>query len=162
MPIFAVYGATSLFTTAGDLLKWENNFDKPVVGDRALFKQMETQARLTNGDSTGYGFGLAMGTYRGARVIEHNGADAGYRSYAGRFPDQGLAIAVACNTSTANTTALARGVADVYLASVLAPAPPPPVASNFGSEVVPQSVAVPARKPEGWRCSGRASTPAST
>ncbi len=141
VPNFDVYGATSLFTTAGDLLKWENNFDKPVVGDRALFQQMETQARLTNGDSTGYGFGLSIGTYRGARVIEHNGADAGYRSYAGRFPDLGVAIAIACNTSTANTTALARGVADVYLASVLAPAPAPMIASNV-SEVVRQSVVV--------------------
>ena len=56
-------------------------------------------------------------------MIEHNGADAGYRSYAGRFPDHGLAIAIACNASTANTTALARGVADVYLAKVLAPVP---------------------------------------
>ncbi|HEV8446640.1 MAG TPA: serine hydrolase domain-containing protein [Gemmatimonadaceae bacterium] len=142
VPNFDVYGATSLFTTAGDLLKWENNFDKPVVGDRALFKQMETQARLTNGDSTGYGFGLSMGTYRGARVIEHNGADAGYRSYAGRFPEQGLAIAIACNTSTANTTGLARGVADVYLASALAPATT--VASNAGNDVAQQAVAVPA------------------
>jgi len=144
VPNFDVYGATSLFTTAGDLLKWENNFDKPLVGDRALFKQMETQARLTNGDSTGYGFGLAMATYRGARVIEHNGADAGYRSYAGRFPDQGLAIAIACNASTANTTALARGVADVYLASVLGPAAASPERSNAGNEVAQQAVTVPA------------------
>jgi len=75
-------------------------------------------------------------------VIEHNGADAGYRSYAGRFPEQGLAIAIACNTSTANTTGLARGVADVYLASALAPATT--VASNAGNDVAQQAVAVPA------------------
>jgi CubicO group peptidase (beta-lactamase class C family) len=121
IPNFDVYGATSLFTTTGDLLKWEANFEHPVVGDRALFAQMETQARLTNGDTTGYGFGLAINRYRGARVVEHNGADAGYRSYVGRFPDHGLAIAIACNASTANTTALARGVADAYIGGALAP-----------------------------------------
>ncbi len=122
IPNFDTYGATSLFTTVGDLLKWETNFETPVVGDRALFDLMETPARLTNGDTTAYGYGMVMGRYRGARVVEHNGADAGYRSYAGRFPDHGLAIAIACNAATANTTALARGVADVYLGALLSPA----------------------------------------
>ncbi len=130
IPNFDTYGATSLFTTVGDLLKWEANFEKPVVGDRALFDQMETRARLANGDTTGYGFGLAIGRYRGARVVEHNGADAGYRSYVGRFPEHGLAIAIACNASPANTTALARGVADAYIGSALAPVPAPGVAQQ--------------------------------
>jgi hypothetical protein len=133
IPNFDVYGATSLFTTVGDLLKWEANFDRPLVGDRALFDQMQTPTRLTNGDASAYGLGLSIGAYRGARLVEHNGADAGYRSYAGRFPDHGLAIAVLCNAATANTTALARGVADAYLgtalAPVAAPAQPPPAAA---------------------------------
>jgi hypothetical protein len=82
---------------------------------------MQTRARLTNGDSVNYGFGLGVATYRGVREIGHNGADAGYRSAVTRFPDHGLAIAIECNGATANTTALAHGVADVYLAGVLAP-----------------------------------------
>jgi hypothetical protein len=80
---------------------------------------MQTQGRLTTGDSTGYGFGLVTGRYRGVRFVEHNGADAGYRSYAGRFPDQGLSVVVLCNAATANTTALARGVANAYLGGAL-------------------------------------------
>jgi CubicO group peptidase (beta-lactamase class C family) len=126
IPNFDVYGATSLFTTVGDLLKWEANFDNPVVGDRAIFDQMQTRARLSNGDTTAYGFGLVVSRYRGARVVEHNGADAGYRSYVGRFPDHGLAVAIACNAATANTTALARGVADAYIGGTLAPVTPLP------------------------------------
>jgi CubicO group peptidase (beta-lactamase class C family) len=122
IPNYDTYGATSLFTTVGDLLKWEENFAKPVVGDRALFEQMETPARLSNGDTTTYGFGLAIARYRGARVVEHTGGDAGYRSYLGRFPEHGLAIALACNASIANTIALTRGVADLYLRGVLTPA----------------------------------------
>ncbi len=124
IPNFDVYGATSLFTTTGDLLKWEANLDHPIIGDSALFAQMATPAKLTTGEPDNYGFGLVSGMYRGARVIEHNGADAGYRSYVGRFPDHALAIAIACNASTANTTALARGVADAYIGKELAPVPP--------------------------------------
>ena len=120
IPNFDTYGATNLYTTVGDLLKWESNLDHPIVGDARMYARMETPTPLTTGDTSSYGFGLVMGTYRGARVIEHNGADAGYRSYVGRFPDRGLAIAIECNSSTANTTALARGVADVYLGRELA------------------------------------------
>ena len=43
----------------------------------------------------------------------------------GRFPDKGLAIAIACNAAPANTMALARGVADAFLGSALAPIDPP-------------------------------------
>lgn len=123
IPNFDVYGATSLFTTVGDLLKWEANLDKPVVGDAAIIARMQTPTVLTNGDTSNYGFGLVIGRYRGAKVVEHNGADAGYRSYVGRFPDLGVGIAIACNGATANTTALARGVADAVLGSTLAPVP---------------------------------------
>jgi CubicO group peptidase (beta-lactamase class C family) len=115
IPNYDTYGATSLFTTVGDLLKWEANFDKPVVGDAALLARMQTVTPLTGGDTSSYGFGLVIGQYRGARVVDHNGADAGYRSYVGRFPDLGTSIAIACNGATANTTLLAHGVADAVL-----------------------------------------------
>lgn len=115
IPNFDVPGATSLFTTVGDLLTWEANFDAPRVGDAAMFAQMQTMTPLTSGDTSDYGFGLTMTTYHGYRVVEHTGADAGYRSYAGRFPDQRLAIAIACNASNANTVAFAHGVADAFL-----------------------------------------------
>ncbi len=124
VPNFDTYGATSLFTTVGDLLKWEANLDRPTVGDSALFREMEAPAHLTSGDTTDYGFGLSADIYRGARVVGHGGADAGYRSYVGRFPQHGLAIAIACNASTANPGALANGVADAYLGSSLAAADP--------------------------------------
>ncbi|HEY2379221.1 MAG TPA: serine hydrolase domain-containing protein [Gemmatimonadaceae bacterium] len=121
IPNFDTYGATSLYTTVGDLLKWEANLDHPTVGDATMIARMETPTLLTTGDTSYYGFGLAIGNYRGARVIEHGGADAGYRSYVGRFPDKKLGIAITCNAATANTTALAHGVADAFLGGSLTP-----------------------------------------
>jgi hypothetical protein len=127
IPNYDTYGATSLFTTVGDLLRWQANFEKPRVGDRALFDRMETSGRLTSGDSTGYGLGVVVATHRGARHVSHSGGDAGYRSWTGRFPEHGLAIAVACNAAAANPQALALRLADAYLANVLKPAPAPEV-----------------------------------
>jgi len=133
IPNFDTYGATSLYTTVGDLLKWEANFDAPKVGDRALFARMEAPTILTNGDTSTYGFGLVTGRYRGARVVEHNGADAGYRSYVGRLPESGLGVAVLCNAATTNTSALARGVVDVFLGASLA---------RVDAPVLPQGIAL--------------------
>lgn len=128
IPNFDTYGATSLYTTVGDLLKWEANFERPVVGDAALFRDMQASAVLTNGDSTAYGYGIATEMYRGARLVAHNGADAGYRAFAGRFPQHDLSIAIACNT-VVNTGTVARSVADVFLGKVLE-APPPTIAAQ--------------------------------
>lgn len=121
LPNFDTYGATSLFTTVGDLLRWEANFSSQTVGDEELLREMVTSATLVDGDSTGYGLGIATTIYRGARMVGHGGADAGYRSYLGRFPDHDVAVAVLCNAATANPTMLARGVADVLLADRLGP-----------------------------------------
>src|SRR5207253_1282311 len=94
-----------------------------VVGDAALLREMQTSAVLANGDTTGYGYGISTEVYRGARLVDHTGADAGYRSFVGRFPQHDLAIAIACNAAV-NTGAVARSVADVYLGKVLDPTAP--------------------------------------
>ncbi|HEY6830536.1 MAG TPA: serine hydrolase domain-containing protein [Gemmatimonadaceae bacterium] len=121
IPNYDTYGATSLFTTVGDLLKWETNLDNPTVGDRALIASMETKTPLTGGDTSNYGFGLVVDRYRGALAIGHNGADAGYRTSVERFPELGFATVVLCNFGAANPTLLGRRVADAYLSGALAP-----------------------------------------
>jgi CubicO group peptidase (beta-lactamase class C family) len=121
LPNYDTYGATSLFSTVGDLLLWEANVAKPTVGNLNLFAAMEASAVLTNGDSTAYGLGRSVERYRGLRLVGHGGADAGYRTYLGQFPEHGLALAVLCNAAQANPSALARGVADVFLRDKLGP-----------------------------------------
>lgn len=125
IPVFDTVGATSLFTTVGDLLKWEQNFDDARVGSRAMLDQMQLPARLNDGTSVDYGFGLVPGTYRGVRVVGHSGSDAGYRADVVRFPDQRLAIAAFCNLSTIPPDVLTRRVAEIILGpGVFAPLAP--------------------------------------
>jgi CubicO group peptidase (beta-lactamase class C family) len=128
LPNYDTYGATSLFTTVGDLLKWDANFTTPVVGNAGMWREMPVSAVLAGGDTTGYGFGILTEQYRGTPLVGHGGADAGYRTYLGRFPEHGLAVAVLCNAAQANPAALARSVADVLLGDRLGPAPEPPTA----------------------------------
>ena len=126
IPVFDTDGATSLFTTVGDLLRWEQNFVDARIGGRALVDEAQVSGRLNDGTEAGYGWGLAVGAYRGVRVVGHGGADAGYRADVIRFPDHDLAIAAFCNLSTIAPGELTRQVADVLLpASALAPLPTP-------------------------------------
>jgi CubicO group peptidase (beta-lactamase class C family) len=129
IPNFDTYGATSLYTTVGDLLKWQENFRHPVVADAALLAEMQKSAVLANGDTTGYGLGIATTGEGRARLVGHSGADAGYRSYTGRYPELGFAVAVLCNAGPSDPAALAEGVSRAYLKGALPPVPAPMAAT---------------------------------
>ena len=121
IPNFDAYGATSLFTTVGDLLKWEENFEHPVVGDAQLLRDMQRTAILSNGDTTGYGAGIQTEIFRGVQIVGHSGGDAGYATYVGRLPQHNLAVTVLCNARSANPVLLARDVSAIYLGAALQP-----------------------------------------
>ena len=137
IPVFDTHGATSLFTTPGDLLKWQDNFDTKKVGSPALIKDALTSAVLANGRSAEYGFGISLDKYRGAEAYGHGGADAGYRADLVRFPAHKLNIAVACNFAAASPGEYARAVADVMLDGKLEPRATPVATAGDGGVAVP-------------------------
>ncbi len=120
IPVFDHYGSTSLFTTVGDLLKWEQNFDHPRVGGKALVDWMRTPGTLNDGTSTGYAKGRRVETHRGLRSEGHQGIDAGYRADLVTFPDQQLTVVALCNAATASPHELTRKIAALYLGDRLA------------------------------------------
>jgi CubicO group peptidase (beta-lactamase class C family) len=112
---YANVGATSLFTTVEDLARWAIYLNNPTPEDAALIHQMNTQAVLNNGKVIEGALGQFVNRYNGLRQIQHGGADAGYRSYLGRFPDQNFAVIVFSNEATFSPGAMALKVADIYL-----------------------------------------------
>lgn len=110
-PTFDTYGATSLFSTVGDLLTWMEMLDAPPARFAAVVRQAQETGVLTDGTAINYGFGLALNTWRGIRAVGHDGADAGYRASVERYPEHGLAIAVLCNASNAGPNNLVRATA---------------------------------------------------
>jgi CubicO group peptidase (beta-lactamase class C family) len=121
IPVFDTYGATSLFTTVGDLLKWEHNFADAKVGGKALIAELTTTGKLNDGTPISYARGVVVGKYRGLSTVGHSGADAGYRADVVRFPDQHLAVAALCNLANINPSQLTRRVAEVYLGDQMLP-----------------------------------------
>jgi CubicO group peptidase (beta-lactamase class C family) len=114
-------GATSLFTTVEDLARWDENFYTGQVGGKTLLGSMQVKGVLNDGSEIAYASGLAIGDYRGAKVVEHSGMDAGFRAQLLRFPDQHFSTIVLCNAGEANPWLLSRDVADIYLATELEP-----------------------------------------
>jgi CubicO group peptidase (beta-lactamase class C family) len=125
---YANVGATSLFTTVRDLVKWEENLSNGKVGGPAVIEAMHTRGILNDGDTLSYAFGLGIGEYRGLRTVGHSGGDAGFRSYVVRFPEEDFAVVVLSNLGDFSPSSMARRVADVYLADRLEDEEPEPTA----------------------------------
>jgi CubicO group peptidase (beta-lactamase class C family) len=116
-------GATSLFTTVEDLARWDENFYSGRVGGKELLARMLAKGVVNDGSELAYASGLMIGDYRGLKVVEHSGGDAGFRAQLTRFPDQHFSAIVLCNAGEADTWLLSRKLADIYLADELGPAP---------------------------------------
>lgn len=113
---YANVGATSLFTTVEDLAQWAHNFELPRVGDAALIARMETPGLLNSGKKLDYACGIVVSEFRGLRMVQHSGGDAGYRSQITMFPDEKFSVVVLSNLATAQPGQLALKVAGIYLA----------------------------------------------
>ena len=121
IPDFAIVGASSLFTTAEDMAKWERHLRRgEATGDPAVMGMLHRVA--IGGEQHGYAHGLFMGDDRGAPTVSHGGADAGYRSHFLRYPDHRLAVAVLCNDPGADPGGRARRVAGLWLTDAMAEA----------------------------------------
>jgi CubicO group peptidase (beta-lactamase class C family) len=114
MPAENVYGHGGLLTTVGDLLLWNDALASGRLG-RSVSDALHAVGRLADGRPTGYGRGVYVGEYGGAREVFHDGGHGGYRAWLGRYPESRLSIALLCNTTVPDVTALARRVADVLL-----------------------------------------------
>ncbi len=124
---FDTVGATSLFTTVEDLALWDENFYTGKVGGPRFTETMLHHDPLTNGGSNSYAFGLTTDRYRGLDVVDHGGADAGYRSDLIRFPKQHFSVACLCNAGgTAAPGTLAKKVADILIGSEMTTQVPGP------------------------------------
>ena len=85
-----------------------------------IIKELQEPGRLDDGTAIDYAAGLVVTKYRGLKIVEHAGADAGYKAAMIRFPDQHFSVATLCNLASINPGALNRKITDIYLASELA------------------------------------------
>jgi CubicO group peptidase (beta-lactamase class C family) len=116
---YANAGATSLFTTAEDLVLWLDNFRTGRVGGAEGLGALETRGVLGSGDEIDYALGVSHGKYRGTPVLSHGGADAGFRSFVLWAPEHELGVAVVSNLASFDSGGAAQRVVDAVLGDAL-------------------------------------------
>ncbi len=87
-------GSGSLWSSAGDLLKWST----ALHGGRVL--SAASYAKLTRNYGRGYGFGVSVFERFGRPVIGHDGRIAGYASDLARYVDDRATIVVLSNVQS--------------------------------------------------------------
>lgn len=140
---YANVGATSLFTTVEDLSLWSMNFENVKVGNKNVMDMMNQRFVLNNGDTIHYAFGQAIEEYKGLMSYSHGGADAGYRTFLLRFPDQHFSVCVFSNLASFDPGGLSYELANMYLAKEMKEKPsnvPPPPPSEQEPPFDPNSV----------------------
>jgi len=118
------YDVPSFFgvlSTVDDLARWDDALAKGTLLDKTTLEQMWTPAKLTDGRVTHYGLGWEIGSWRGHRVVAHQGASG---TLLMRYPDEGLTVIVLTNLgnpSDNDVWALARGISGIVNPELLPP-----------------------------------------
>ena len=96
------YGASNVYSTTTDLLKWTQHFTQPTPAWKSAFEALQTLDLLSNGAKNNYAFGLFIDDFYGNKRIQHTGAIAGFRSVVYCYPEDQLTIIVLTNFSAPN------------------------------------------------------------
>ena len=106
-------GAGGIYTTVEDLARWMLNYRNATLGGEAAVSAIVTTAVLENGDSTGYGLGLAVGQLRGRTLYAHTGGDVAHRAYLAYFPEMESGVIVMSNDASFDLM-LGRRIAELF------------------------------------------------
>ena len=113
-------GAGSMYSSIGDLQTWIENYANPRVGTRETIDEMMTSYVLTDGEETGYGYGLFVDEQRGLRRIHHGGADVAHRSMLAYYPEINAGVTTQSNNASFNSN-LAFEIAEAFFEEHMEP-----------------------------------------
>jgi len=109
------YGASNVYSTSTDLLKWTKNFyETPKEWQRA-FTMLETLEVLTSGRKNNYAFGIFVDDFFGNRRVQHTGAIAGFQSILYCYPDEDLEIVILSNFTSNQLFKIADQISQLFL-----------------------------------------------
>ena len=108
-------GAGALFTTAVDLVTWNDALATNRLS-KFVIEKLKEPAKLNNGRKLSYARGLQLEPFRGGgEMIWHSGGAAGYSAVSGHLPQQGLAFAITCNADGSARSQYAGRLLDLFL-----------------------------------------------
>lgn len=114
----AVRPSGGFLSTSSDMILWDKVLrEKNNILKKENWELLWQPVIKTTGDPNSkahYGFGWIIDERKGHKVIEHGGANIGFRSYYTRFVDDDLSIIIMTNTDEAVPAVIVRALADHY------------------------------------------------
>jgi len=101
------FSAGALYSTTGDLLKWEQG----LFGGKLLTPASLT--KMTTPFKSDYAFGLSVRTVDGHKVITHNGGIEGFSTSLNYYPDDKLVVIVLSNLNGGAPDQIANNLSKV-------------------------------------------------
>lgn len=133
-PSYNAFGATGVYSTLRDFVRWDVNFYENKLGKKsaALLQRMLTPYKLNDGSSTFYGGGIFLKTYEGVKTEDHPGGWNSYLMQHRRFPEQRLSVTVCTNNNYYSPFAMCDSICNMLLQL---PGPPAPLPAPYDSRV---------------------------
>ena len=103
------HAAGALYSTTGDLLRWQ----EALFGGRVL--RPESLARMLTPSLEDYGFGVIVRSRNGRRCVEHGGGIDGFNAFMAYYPDRRVAVIVLGNLNGDAPNKLAVDLAEAAL-----------------------------------------------
>jgi D-alanyl-D-alanine carboxypeptidase len=128
------HAAGALCSSVSDFVRWQRALTGGQVVSPASFTLMTTPAKLNDGKTSNYGFGLSTGMMGTHRSITHSGGIHGFTTFASYFPDDSLNIVVFDNSGEVNPGPFAANIARVLFGMPTVARPRPPAAQPLPAD----------------------------
>jgi hypothetical protein len=103
------FSAGDLYSTTGDLLKWEQG----LFGGKIL--KPDSLIKMTTAFKSGYGCGLFLRTIAGHKLITHSGGIEGFNASLNYYPDDKLTVIVLGNLNGGAPDQIASSIGKVSI-----------------------------------------------
>ena len=130
----AMYGDGEVYSTAGNLLKWDQALYQAKLIPAAAVDEMFTSGRLSSGKDTGYGYGWGIARRGGKKVVNHGGGWVGFRTWIDRELESRELLVVLTNNSSRSMGLVRDGILAI-LAGKVPRLPKSPVSRLLGERL---------------------------
>ncbi len=130
-------GEDGVYSTVGDLLKWDRALYTEKLVSKATLEEAFTPAVLNNGDTTDYGFGWFI--EQKGTVVKHSGGWLSFSTYIQRDIADDKCLIILCNNSTTHFWGIVQGLTDM-LYERPAKLPPLSIREVTGREIAEHGV----------------------
>lgn len=109
------YGASNVYSTNADILKWSKNYLNAPNEWKKAFAMLQTLDVLPSGNNNNYAFGIFIDDFYGNSRIQHSGAIAGFQSIVYSYPDEDLQIVILSNFTSNQLSKIADQISQLFL-----------------------------------------------